>query len=188
MKKSIKRKPISNSEYNIVYGKNPMTDLVLNTGVRIAEAKRLVDEYNIGDDYLDIKTKKSSTTNRIYLNESAKENLNELQYLVGKDIKTYTRLVKKVSLETGVDFTAHNLRVTFATRLLELGVDLVSIQHLMNHSDVSMTAQYIQFNETKLKASLSMLDDYKTMEGYTLPEAMREIVRLRAALKRQEKK
>ncbi len=40
------------------------------------------------------------------------------------------------------DLTAYHLRHTYATRLVEKGVDIKTVQYLMGHSDISMTAKY----------------------------------------------
>jgi len=34
------------------------------------------------------------------------------------------------------------MRHTFATRLVEAGVDIISVQHLLVHSKITMTARY----------------------------------------------
>ena len=39
-------------------------------------------------------------------------------------------------------FSTHDLRRTFATRLLDDGVDLVTVQGMMGHANVSTTAKY----------------------------------------------
>lgn len=187
MKKFITYKPLSNKEYNMVYGINPLTDLMLETGARIAEIKRLIDEWKAGNDYLDIKTKKSGdSTNRIYLNKKAQINLALLEKYKDMSVKTLQREVKRISTQVGIEFTAHNLRATFATRMLMMGVDLVTVQHLLNHSDISVTALYIRFDENRLRSALNLIDDFETIEGMTHQEAINEIYRLRTKLTRLE--
>ena len=38
--------------------------------------------------------------------------------------------------------TLHKFRHTYATRLLESGCDIVTVQKLMGHSDIETTQQY----------------------------------------------
>jgi integrase len=46
--------------------------------------------------------------------------------------------------------TLHKFRHTYATRLLESGCDIVTVQKLMGHSDIETTRQYLDPDE-KLK-------------------------------------
>jgi integrase/recombinase XerD len=50
--------------------------------------------------------------------------------------------------------TLHKFRHTYATRLLETGTDIVTVQHLMGHSDIETTRQYLDPDESlKRKAA-----------------------------------
>lgn len=189
MKKTIVKKPISQTEYATVLGKHALTDLILMTGVRIAEAKSLVDKWDTKSNYVDIHTKKSGDkVNRIYLNEKAISSIKKLITTgwVNKSIKTYDRCISQVSQETGVVFTAHNLRSTFATRLLENGVDLVTVSTLMNHSDISITAQYISLTEGRMMAAVESVEKVETLEGNTLFEMWEENQKLKEKIRRLE--
>lgn len=54
----------------------------------------------------------------------------------------------------GANFTAHDLRRTFATRLLQNNVDIVTVQGMMGHSSVTTTARYDRRGEeSKRRAS-----------------------------------
>lgn len=53
------------------------------------------------------------------------------------------RIVQNAREKAGIDsITTHDLRRTFATRLLEKNVDIVAVKNLMGHANVTTTAKY----------------------------------------------
>lgn len=47
--------------------------------------------------------------------------------------------------------SSHSGRRTFATTLIEKGVDIKAVSTLMGHSSIAMTAKYVENNPTRLK-------------------------------------
>ncbi len=56
----------------------------------------------------------------------------------------------------------HDLRHTFATRLVLSGVDLVTVSKLLGHSSIHMTMRYSHPTPEALKKAVSTLDDPKS--------------------------
>jgi site-specific recombinase XerD len=58
----------------------------------------------------------------------------------------------------GKRVTPHTLRHSYATHLLEAGVDLVTLQHLLGHRDLKTTARYTHVSAERLAGVPSPLD------------------------------
>lgn len=68
------------------------------------------------------------------------------------------RRLKSVAKRAGVQHaTLHKFRHTYATRLLEKGCDIVTVQHLMGHSDLDTTRQYLNPDDTLKRKAVRRL-------------------------------
>jgi len=66
------------------------------------------------------------------------------------------RVVKRAQLRKKA--TLHTLRHSYATHLLEAGVDVVTLQKLLGHSDLSTTARYLHLSTRQMAKLPSVLD------------------------------
>jgi integrase len=57
------------------------------------------------------------------------------------------------------DFRFHDLRHTFATRLVQGGVDLYRVQKLLGHKSIAMTMRYAHHCPESLRSSVKVLDN-----------------------------
>lgn len=65
---------------------------------------------------------------------------------------TMQMLFKRMYVAAGMDgASSHSGRRTFATSLIERGVDIKAVSSLMGHSTVAMTAHYVEDNPVRLR-------------------------------------
>jgi integrase len=69
------------------------------------------------------------------------------------------------------DFHFHDLRHTFATRLVQAGVDLYKVQRLLGHKSPIMTQRYAHHYPESLRDGVEMLDQVGTHLGQSAGSA-----------------
>jgi site-specific recombinase XerD len=65
------------------------------------------------------------------------------------------RLIGQVREASGISFSAHQLRHTFATLMLEGGCDIYSLSTMMGHSNISSTTIYLAASAEHLRGQMS---------------------------------
>lgn len=65
------------------------------------------------------------------------------------------RVISKLRKIIGLKFSAHKLRHTFATLMLEGGCDIYSLSQMMGHSDIKTTALYLHATAEHLKTEMA---------------------------------
>jgi len=69
--------------------------------------------------------------------------------------QAFDKTVAKAGID---DFRFHDLRHTFATRLVQNGVDLYKVKELLGHKTISVTMRYAHHYPESLRSSVEILD------------------------------
>jgi len=78
--------------------------------------------------------------------------------------KTFSRMVDSLKLNEGIDddrqkVVFHSLRHTFASWLVQDGVDLYTVKELMGHERIDMTGRYSHLSPTALRNAVKTLEN-----------------------------
>lgn len=151
-----------------------MQDLMvfgLHTGLRVGEIFSLRwSDVDLEKNILNILAQKTGKTRTVPLNSSGLKvlrawEMNRKNDHVFYNCQTGNRFVdlkagfslacRKAKID-GVSW--HTLRHTFASRLLERGVDIVTVQQLLGHSTVTVTMRYAHTSLDSKRAAVEKLD------------------------------
>jgi integrase len=97
--------------------------------------------------------------------------------LIKNPLKWFATALEQVKIK---DVTWHTLRHTFASRLVMAGVNLKTVQELMGHKTIAMTAWYAHLAPThKLKALETLVrpGSVSAQSGYKLATSAKTPVR-----------
>jgi integrase len=144
-------------------------DLALHTGMRRGEQFGLL--WNDVDLDRGLLTVRGKTGRRhVVANSSAVAALRKLQKITGDkkyvspdagdDVKRdWRRWLEIATKEAGVaDFHWHDLRHTFASRLVMRGVDMRTVQELLGHKSIVMTMRYAHLSPDHRQAAVEKMN------------------------------
>jgi len=147
--------------------------MLYGCGFRVSEIVNLnKDDLNFQEGLVHIKLGKGKKDRFVKIPESAKEELKSYCSLSGEGVlfpssrggklttATIQAVVEKSAKKAEIkkEVYPHLLRHSFATHLLESGVDLRIIQKLLGHSDIKTTQIYTQISQASIKNIKSPLD------------------------------
>ena len=148
--------------------------LLYGCGFRVSEIINLKKEdLNFNENLIHIHLAKGRKDRFVKIPNSIKEELSNYQKINGEDIlfasarggklttATIRKIVKNAARKAEIEkhVHPHTLRHSFATHLLEQGIDLRIIQKLLGHSDIKTTQIYLSVSNQLIKNVKSPLDN-----------------------------
>lgn len=151
---------------------NMIIELLYSTGIRVGEAVNIkISDINFSDESIKV-LGKGNKERIVYFGKPCKDKLNRYlalrlsllkdpnnPYLLinkrgnrlqDRSIRTiFENIIKKNNLK--ITFSPHTLRHTFATDLLNDGMDIKGVQELLGHSDISTTGIYTHISNEHLR-------------------------------------
>lgn len=97
---------------------------------------------------------KKYSNERKRLSKTNPEFFSSLRGNVGYTENGLKRLVEQVKQSSGIIFSVHKLRHTFATLMLEGGCDIYSLSKMMGHSDIKTTTIYLSASAEHLRSQM----------------------------------
>jgi len=153
-----------------------LISMLYYTGIRRSELLSLNwDNIDLGKNYLTIKSGKGKKDRIIPLHKNLTQLLDKYLSLrlplkcnalfTGENGKrlckcSFTNILKmhlKIAGLAKKGYSAHSFRHSFATQLIENGVDIFKVQKLLGHSCLDTTRVYINFNNSNLVKAISTL-------------------------------
>jgi integrase len=132
---------------------------LVDSGMRTSEARNLnwID-VDIPSGVVNIRRSKNKKSRSVFIGVKTRRAMLRYRRLVSHEdndplfqTQTGTRLkpsgfrqvIRRISEKSGIPFSAHDLRRTFATLSLKAGMNVLHLQSLLGHSSLEMTRRYV---------------------------------------------
>jgi len=164
-------KRLINATHNIKH--KLILKLMYGCGLRVSELVNLKKkDFNFSESLLHIRLSKGRKDRFVKIPDSIKKELESYSNFVNEDFfvssrgsklttATIQKIVKNTAKKAGIKkkIHPHTLRHSFATHLLEQGIDLRIIQKLLGHSNIKTTQIYLSVSNATIKNIKSPLDN-----------------------------
>jgi integrase len=148
----------------------PIITTALNTGMRKSEILNLKwDQIDLEQRFILIENTKSGENRTVPINDVLLEVVKNLEtnkksnYVfsnpeTSRPFKTVRRAFENACRRAGItNMRFHDLRHTFGTRLIQRGVDIVTVQNLLGHHSVTVTQRYTHSNREQKREAVEIL-------------------------------
>jgi site-specific recombinase XerD len=98
------------------------------------------------DSYLNCRNKLHKTTTNFFVSSNRD---------AGLAVQGLKKIAEQIRQASGIWFTVHKLRHTFATLMLEGGCDIYSLSKMMGHSDIKTTTIYLYASAEHLRDQMT---------------------------------
>ena len=146
----------------------PIIITALNTGMRLREVLDFTwDRVNFVERYITVTNTKNRENRIIPMNDRLYYTLSKLKrtgdlLFCKKDGSAYGSIktaFRRALKRSGVSYCRfHDLRHTFATRLVMKGIDLVTVKELLGHKSIEVTMRYSHPTPEHKKMAVGLLD------------------------------
>ena len=156
----------------------PVVVTALNTGMRKSEILGLTwDRVDLRNRLILIDKTKNGERREIPINDTLHRSLSGLTRHLKTDYVFYNPrtlkpfhdfkkpFLKALSKSRILDFRFHDLRHTFASRLVMKGIDLTTVKELLGHKDIKMTLRYAHLAPAHIRKAVDVLDQERHILG-----------------------
>ena len=145
--------------------------LLVDTGMRLGEALAITNkdiDFDRNMIVLGSEITKSEKTRSVPMTKRVREMLSPMAgiedrapvFNVRKDAveRAWLKVRKEAGYAEAEGMILHAFRHTYASRLVQAGVELYTVKELLGHSTFRMTERYAHLNPAKLQAAVAVLE------------------------------